>query len=213
MVASGHRGAYYRPPLAAGEFQYPLAAALFSVFLIAIEVALADRLLTRRSPRRLWHRALLGALVLLLPVSNWALRPFMHAPPYMDFHLLWLASLNVLFALLAIASGCRHMVSWVRTVRTSTWHRLRSSPARVGTRSSLSGTRLLGHRCRSTSVRGAPTTNSLEAPLRSVPCSCTFTHGFASSPIDLRCARGFHARPRRSFECACGAARSLVSSA
>lgn len=91
-----------------------MTAVLLSVFLIAIEVALADGLLNRRPPRRLWHRAIIGALV-LLPVSNWALRPFMHAPPYMDIHLL--ASLNVLFTLFALASVCHHLVLLVRMPR------------------------------------------------------------------------------------------------
>ena len=110
VIASGTRGAYYPHSTILLDFHYPVADVILAIVIIAVEAVGLDLLLHRGSPRRLWHRALPGA-VALLPISVWGIVTLMHSPPYDGFHRLWLASANLLLIFLAAGSGGTGLVA------------------------------------------------------------------------------------------------------
>jgi hypothetical protein len=101
---SGRRSAYSPDASVWSDFQYPTLAVVFTVALIAAEAFLVELLLHYRASRYLWRRALLGG-VALVPLSAIAINLVMDLPPYHAIHLLWIVVVNVILAVIAVASG------------------------------------------------------------------------------------------------------------
>jgi hypothetical protein len=103
VVASGLPGAYpFRSPFE--EFQYPFGTVVAFLGLMISEMIAVDMLLPWKSPKRIWRRAAIAA-VALWPVASGPLCCVSEAPPYVSYHNLWLAFLDILLFLLALGSA------------------------------------------------------------------------------------------------------------
>lgn len=109
---SAWRPAYSPDASVWSDFEYPTISVIFTVILIAAEAFLVDVLLHYRASRRLWRRALLGA-VAMLPLSVVAINFVMDLPPYHAIHLLWMVVLNAMLAVIALVSGVLHLLQTI----------------------------------------------------------------------------------------------------